>query len=44
MIDRAKKSNIDIPAHEMIEKHGSKIQISRQNNKPNHPRAFISLN
>jgi len=39
MINRAKKENIDIPAHKIIEKHGSKIKIHKQN----HPRVFYFL-
>jgi len=39
MIDRANKYNIDIPAHKIIEKHGSKIQIQRKN----HPKVFYFL-
>ena len=39
MIERAKKFNIDIPAHKIIEKHGPKIRME----KINHPRVFYFL-
>lgn len=39
MIKRAEKYNIDIPAHKIIEKHGSKI-TTEQNN---HPHVFYFL-
>ena len=40
MIDRAKNFNVDIPAHTIIEKHGSKITIE-QNDR--HPHVFYFL-
>lgn len=43
MIDRAEKLNIDIPAHKIIEKHGSEIEISRKIKKPTHPHVFYFL-
>jgi len=44
MINRAKKNNIDIPVHKIIEKHGSKIQIIRgQSTGPTHPNVFYFL-
>lgn len=39
MIERAKKFNIDIPAHKIIEKHRSKIKVEL----PHHPRVFYFL-
>lgn len=39
MIDRAEEFNIDIPAHKIIEKHGSKIKVQQKN----HPRVFYFL-
>ena len=39
MIERANEFNIDIPAHIIIEKHGSKITMQ----KKNHPHAFYFL-
>jgi len=39
MIKRAQKLNIDIPAHKIIEKHGSKITVQ----EINHPRVFYFL-
>jgi hypothetical protein len=39
MIKRAKKFNIDIPAHKIIEKHGSKITMQ----EINHPHVFYFL-
>lgn len=39
MIKRAEKYNIDIPAHKIIEKHGSKITVQ----KVNHPQVFYFL-
>ena len=39
MIERAQKLNIDIPAHKMIEKHGSKITMQQKN----HPHVFYFL-
>jgi len=39
MIERAEKFNIDIPAHKIIEKHGSKIGIRTFN----HPKVFYFL-
>ena len=39
MIERAEKFNIDIPAHKMIEKHGSKIKML----KKHHPNAFYFM-
>lgn len=39
MIRRAKNSNIDIPAHKLIEKHGSKITCWPRN----HPKVFYFL-
>jgi hypothetical protein len=39
MICRAKRLNIDVPAHKIIEKHGSKITV----NKKNHPHVFYFL-
>jgi len=42
MIDRANKFNIDIPAHKIIEKHGSKITIDGCKNHA-HPHVFYFL-
>ena len=39
MIQRAKEHNLDIPAHKIIEKHGSKIKMQ----KHNHPNVFYFL-
>ena len=39
MIKRAQELNIDIPAHKMIEKHGSKITMQQKN----HPHVFYFL-
>lgn len=39
MKERASKSNIDIPAHKIIEKHGSKVTMQQNN----HPHAFYFL-
>lgn len=39
MIERANKFNIDIPAHTIIEKHGSKITMQQKN----HPHVFYFL-
>jgi len=39
MIRKAERLNIDIPAHKIIEKHGSKIKIQ----KINHPQVFYFL-
>ena len=39
MIRRAEEFNIDIPAHKIIEKHGSKITMQQKN----HPHAFYFL-
>jgi len=39
MIERANKFNIDIPAHIIIEKHGSKITMQQNN----HPHVFYFL-
>lgn len=39
MIERAKNNNIDISAHELIEKHGSKITCEL----PHHPHVFYFL-
>ena len=43
MIARANRFNIDIPAHKMIEKHGHKIEIVRNDNAPTHPGVFYFL-
>jgi hypothetical protein len=43
MIDRAKRFNIDIPAHKLIEKHGSNIKIEPSTQTPAHPTAFYFL-
>ena len=43
MIDRAKNFNINIPAHEIIEKHGSNIKIEASTQNPVHPTAFYFL-
>lgn len=43
MIERAKRFNIDIPAHKLIEKHGSKITIEESSQNPAHPRVFYFL-
>ena len=40
MIERAKRHNIDIPAHKIIEKHGSKIKMIAV---PTHPAVFYFL-
>lgn len=39
MIERAEKFNVDIPAHKIIEKHGSKIKML----EINHPSAFYFM-
>lgn len=39
MIERANEFNIDIPAHTIIEKHGSKITMQQKN----HPHVFYFL-
>ncbi len=39
MIERANEFNIDIPAHAIIEKHGSKITMQQKN----HPHVFYFL-
>lgn len=39
MIKRAEQFNIDIPAHKIIEKHGSKITMQQKN----HPKVFYFL-
>ena len=39
MKQRAKENNVDIPAHKLIEKHGSKITVA----KYNHPHVFYFL-
>jgi len=39
MIKRAKNQNIDVPAHKIIEKHGSKITVQKRN----HPHVFYFL-
>ena len=43
MIDRAKRFNIDIPAHKIIEKHGSSIKIQSSSQCPAHPTVFYFL-
>jgi len=42
MIKRAEEYNIDIPAHKMIERHGSNIKINNPT-KPRHPNTFYFL-
>tara|TARA_B100001939_G_C16905693_1_gene602187 strand:+ start:792 stop:1358 length:567 start_codon:yes stop_codon:yes gene_type:complete len=42
MIERAKEFNIDIPAHKIIERHGSNIKINDPT-KPRHPNTFYFL-
>jgi hypothetical protein len=39
MIERAEKYNIDIPAHKIIQKHGSKITMQQIN----HPKVYYFL-
>lgn len=41
MIERAEEYNIDIPAHKIIEKHGSKITM--KSGKNHHPQIFYFL-
>jgi len=41
MIHRANVFDIDVPAHKIIEQHGSKIEIV--NSQPNHPSTFYFL-
>ena len=43
MIDRANKYDIDIPAHKIIEKHGSSITIESSTQCPAHPTVFYFL-
>ena len=43
MINRAKLFNIDIPAHKLVEKHGSNITIEPSTQDPSHPTVFYLL-
>ena len=40
---RAKKFNIDIPANEIIKKHGDKVKVCKEAAHPNHPCSFYFL-
>ena len=43
MIHRANVFDIDVPAHKLIEKHGSNITIEPSSQNPVHPTAFYLL-